>query len=470
MKKKLLFFCLVLVACMFVFSGALASQTVKLDKTASVKLADSLVFNQTKNNFTYYKDETNGVTLGYRVADGQVALKDVKATLKKSGYTGLKTTAVNGVDICYGSKKSGGMTTRVVYFNTKGSHFVMLAFTYNASKSKAVKIVNNVVNSIKVKEPAPDPEAPAFSWKARKGGAVSSAEYGGRDLILIYMSYSSQGSEANEYIGYYLDTFKSSMSKLAKKDVQVLVCLINDATDSILKTYAKKYPSMVFGRVEEGKDDDMWTCLERMGYKKETVTYPVVVLRSRNNRLRWYKAGSLTNAETVVKKAIEMADDNVPAIPPDPDEIPVIDEDDDVLIVGYGKYKVENGKAVFLGVTDESITELKLPASIITKEKSYPLAKIAAQACKGLKKLKVLQISSGVTNIGKEAFMDCAKLSDIAILTSGLTQVNIGKNAFAGIAAAPVVKCPSGVIKNYKGWLIEKGVPTDASFQSIRVK
>ena len=462
--KKILLFCLVLLLGLTAVAAASASQTITLDSTATMKLADSLAYNKTQNNIKYYKDAKNKVTCGIRVSDGQVAMKDVKATLKKSGYKSVKVKTVNGVEMCSGTKKANGMTTLMAYFNTKDSHFVMLAFTYNPSKSKAKKIVDNAVGSVKVAEPKPAPAAPAFSWKGLNGN-ITSAVYGGHDLLMIYMLYTNGN---NDYIEYYLNGLKPSMDKLSKKEVHVLVCLMDNAGNDELKAYSAKYPSMVFGRLDDSGDNEMWEALERLEYTKGNVSFPVVILRSRNNRLRYYAVGSLDNIKTVVKKALAMANDDVPAVPPDPDEIP--DPDDETLVVGNGKYRLNANSAVFLGLVEKTVTEYEVPQHISWKGKQYPVTEIAAKACSGLTALTKLQIDTNVEKIGASAFLNCPNLKTISILTGKLTEKTIGKNAFKGIADKPQIKCPTAKLKSYKAWLIKKGVPENATFKGVIVK
>lgn len=465
LKKKALLFCVVLLTGIVLISGALASQEINFDSTVSMKLADSFVFDRTKNDIRYYKDAKNKVSCGYRVSDGQVSMKDVKATLKKAGYTDVGTKKVNGVELCSGTKDSNGLRTLMSYFNTKGGHFVMLAFTYDPAKAQGKKKVDAAIASLKMKEPAPDPEAPAFSWTGANGTKVTSGTYGGKDLVMIYFYYSTD----HEYITYYLNQIKPSMSKLKEKNVKVLACVMGASGKNAPASLAKKYPSMVFGWLAdpEDGDNDMWTALDRLGYTKNTVNYPVVILRSRNNRLRWYQTGAIDSAETVVQKAIAMADDDVPAVPPDPDEIP---DNDDTVTVGDGKYRISGKSAVFTGPARTSVKELKIPPSIIVDGVTYPVTKIADNACKGLKKLKSVQIGSNVKKIGKSAFQNCAKLKTIVFMTTKLKQKTIGSKAFSGIAGKPVIKCTAGVKKNYKKWLTNRGVPKNASYQTISVK
>jgi len=466
MKKKTLFFCLVLLIGMFaVTAGALASQKIKFDSTATMKLPDSFAYSETKNNIRYYKDTENKVTCGYRVSDGQVSLKDVKSTLKKAGYKSIKIKTVNDVEMCSGYKESGKTKTYMTYFNTKGSHFVMLAFSYNPGKAKRERIANNAIETIKVKEPEPDPAAPPFAWEGQNGD-VTSTVYGGNDLILIYMYYVENGD--NSYVDWYLATYKSYMSKLKKKDVQVLVCLSGYVGADERKALSKKYPSMVFGLQKDEYEEDLWTALERLGYKKREATFPVVILRSRSNRLRDYKTGSLDNAKTIVKKAVAMAEENTPAVPPDPDEIP--EGLDGTFTAGVCKFKISGKNAVLVGTINKTMTELEIPKSVTYDDVVYPVTEIAAKACSGMTNLTNLQIDTNVSKIGKQAFKDCAKLQTIVFTTDKLTRDSVGANAFAGIADKPLIKCPKNVINDYKTWLIEKGVPENASFKAIQVK
>ena len=465
MKRKTFLFVLLLLAGLVVFSCALAEREIAFDDTAVMQVADSLTYEKTENNIVYYRDSTNRLVCGYRVSVGQVSLEDVKKTLQKSGYGSIKIQQVNGVQQCYGSKTANGQTTLMVYFNTQGGHFVMVAFTH-AGGAKAKKIAENARKSITVKEARQDPNAPAFSWTGRNGAKITSVVYGGRDLILIYLFY----DPGNTYMTYYLDQFESSMSALKKKGVTVLVCVVGEQSlDSEVDRLSNKYRSMVFGQAKNEDSNGMWTALERLDFTADLVKAPVVFLRSRNNRLRDYSVGELDGAADVVEKALAMASSDVAAVPPDPDELSEA-TDDGTVVVDYGKYKISGKKAVFIGVVNENITELEIPPQVTSGGKAYPVTEIAAKACKGLKHLKTLQIDSNVTKIGKEAFRNCKKLSTIVFLTRKLKDGTVGKKAFDGVPAGVKVKCPSNVIKTYQKWLPDKGIPKKASYIAITVK
>ncbi len=470
MKKKLLFFALILLLGTVILAAASAAgRTITFDSTASVQLPKSFVKNKTENNITYYKDEKNKISCGYRVSEGQVSLADVKATLKKAGYTGVKTKTINGAKVCSGTRKGSGTKTIMSYFNTKASNFVMLAFTYDTSKAKAKTIVDTALASLKVEEPAPAPAAPPFAWTGKDGKqSVTSVRYGGRDLVKIYLMYTPGGN--NDYVDYYLKQYESSMKKLTAKKVKVLVCLLGSkiGTD-VLKDYTEKFSPMVFGTEENTEKTEMYTALERMDYTGTRIPYPVVFLRSRNNRLRHYEMGSLDNAKTIVKKALAMASDNTPVVPPDPHELEE-PEEEEIYLADYGKYRLSGGNAIFIGLTDNSLTELEIPPQIYAAGGMRPVTEIAAGACRGMKNLKQLQIDSGVAKIGKNAFRDCPALDTIVFLTSKLKDSSVGANAFLGCADKPSVKCPSTVLKTYKTWLIQKGIPENAKFTGIRLK
>ncbi len=336
MIKKRCLFCLVLMLSLLVCTGAIASQKIKLDKTASVKIADTMNFDRVDKEITYYKDQKLAFALGYRVFDGQTDLKQVASILKKNGYSSVKTETKHSVELCHGKKSANGKTTTMYYFNTNSNHYVMLAFTCDNS-SAAKKAMKTAVNSIRVKassgtpttEPSDNPSsepdaggdlpqavtlstgvsAPSFSWTVNSG-SVTSTTWGGKNLIIIYGKY--YNNKVDDYTTRYMDLIKPYLSRLSKQGVQVLVGIYSAPLDKVA-SFAKNYPGIVCGSVKEvayiSQDTSgMWQGLWDMGYpSNEVVTFPVVFLRSKANKLRFYSTGTFDNALNVVAGALQMA-------------------------------------------------------------------------------------------------------------------------------------------------------------------
>ena len=112
-----------------------------------------------------------------------------------------------------------------------------------------------------------------------------------------------------------------------------------------------------------------------------------------------------------------------------------------------------------------SATKLTIPDAISVGGKRYKVTEIEDGACKGMKRLKSLEIGKNVVVIGKEAFRDCKKLKDIRILTAKLEEDTIGENAFKGTSDKAVVRCPEKCLKQYEKILVEKGISKKATFK-----
>ena len=93
---------------------------------------------------------------------------------------------------------------------------------------------------------------------------------------------------------------------------------------------------------------------------------------------------------------------------------------------------------------------------------TYKVTSIAANACKGNKKITSLTIGSNVKSIGKNAFYGCKNLKKLVINSKKLTAESIGKNAFQGISDKAVVQTPKELAKKYRKLLKKKGLPASA--------
>lgn len=132
------------------------------------------------------------------------------------------------------------------------------------------------------------------------------------------------------------------------------------------------------------------------------------------------------------------------------------------------QYKLNNTKntAILVKPINKNIKTIKIPDAIKLGEKTYKITEIAANACKGLKKLTTLTIGKNITKIGKNAFYNCKKLKTITVKTSSLTKKTIGKSCFKGIAAKATFKVPKKMLANYQDWFISIGkAPKTAKFK-----
>ena len=106
--------------------------------------------------------------------------------------------------------------------------------------------------------------------------------------------------------------------------------------------------------------------------------------------------------------------------------------------------------------------KLVIPKQVTIKGVTYKVTSIAANACKGNKKIASLTIGSNVKSIGKNAFRGCKNLKKIVIQSKKLTTKSVGKNAFLGISKAAVVQTSKELAKKYRKLLKKKGLPETA--------
>lgn len=115
------------------------------------------------------------------------------------------------------------------------------------------------------------------------------------------------------------------------------------------------------------------------------------------------------------------------------------------LTVGNGIYKVVSpakksgskikaGTVSFAGLSDKTATSFTLPA-----------------------KIKIGKATYTVTNMEKNAFSGCSKLTKLTIKTTKLTKKTVGAKALKGINAKAAIKVPNSKLKAYKTLLKSKG-------------
>ena len=79
--------------------------------------------------------------------------------------------------------------------------------------------------------------------------------------------------------------------------------------------------------------------------------------------------------------------------------------------------------------------------------------------------LKTITLPEKVSTIGLDAFRGCSAMNKIVIKTSKLTADSVGDSAFKGIDKNAVISCPKAKLKNYKEFLVKRGVPKTAKIQ-----
>ncbi len=115
--------------------------------------------------------------------------------------------------------------------------------------------------------------------------------------------------------------------------------------------------------------------------------------------------------------------------------------------VTIGKYVTTIGKNAFMGCN--KLKNVKLGASLTT------IGDKAFYKCTALTKVT---IPSKVSKIGKSAFYGCKKLKTITIKTTKLTSKTVGSKAFKGTPKDAKVKVPRKSLKDYKKFLVKKGI------------
>ena len=125
----------------------------------------------------------------------------------------------------------------------------------------------------------------------------------------------------------------------------------------------------------------------------------------------------------------------------------------------------KSGVATVTGASNKNATKIAIPDKVKVNGKNYKVTKIAANAFKGMKKVKTATIGKNVKEIGKNAFNGCKALKTVTIKSTLLTKSSVKSGAFKGIDAKATVKCPKKKLKDYKKFLPGKGVPKTATIK-----
>ena len=128
------------------------------------------------------------------------------------------------------------------------------------------------------------------------------------------------------------------------------------------------------------------------------------------------------------------------------------------------KYKLnpEKKTAVFTGCGSPDAKSVTIPPTVEYKGKVYEVTKIAANACRDMKKLAKVTIGKKVVMIGANAFSGCGRLKTVTINATKLKTV--GDIAFGNIKSGATFKCPKKKLAAYKK-LIGKNAPKNAKFK-----
>ena len=148
-----------------------------------------------------------------------------------------------------------------------------------------------------------DATAPSFSMTAIGGQPLTSSNYGaGKNLLMVYGRIGCWNTRS------FLSEIQEGMDDLANNGVTVLVGLHDNPTDEEMTEFANTFPGIVCGKVSNYySESGMWTGLSAVGAATNSVTFPVVFLRSSEGRIRYYSTGYVYEPLTVVSAAIKMS-------------------------------------------------------------------------------------------------------------------------------------------------------------------
>ena len=114
-------------------------------------------------------------------------------------------------------------------------------------------------------------------------------------------------------------------------------------------------------------------------------------------------------------------------------------------------YKLGKNTAEACNIKKKNAGKIVIPDSIQYEKRKYKVTSIAADICKGNKKLKKLCIGKNVKKIGKKAFYKCKKMEVVLFKTTKLSNKTIGKKAFFAINKKVRIKVPKK--KGYKKFI-----------------
>jgi len=134
-------------------------------------------------------------------------------------------------------------------------------------------------------------------------------------------------------------------------------------------------------------------------------------------------------------------------------------------------YKVLDSKA---GGSVEFVSVKKKVSNVVIKDTvvvngiKCKVTAVAKNAFKDNKKLKSVKIGRNIKSIGKKAFYNCKKLSEVTVNTTKLTEKSVGANAFGKLMEGIKLKVPSSKLKAYKKLFYKKGISKKAKIVQIK--
>ena len=255
-----------------------------------------------------------------------------------------------------------------------------------------------------------DVTAPSFTMTAIGNQTLTSLNYGaGKNILMIYGRISCGNTRA------FLSDIQEGMDELAANGITVLVCLLDNPSDSEMNTFANTYPGIVCAKVSNSSPESgMWTGLNAVGYESNSVAFPVVFLRSSNAKLRYYSTGYVSQPLRIVSAAIVMSGGDLPEIPT----------------------SGSCGENITWSLTNSGI--LTISGTGYMNDYQYngaPWYEIRDEINK-------VVVTNGVMSIGEYAFFECSSLYSVSLPT---TLERINENAFMYCYSLPSLTIPEGV-------------------------
>ncbi len=157
-------------------------------------------------------------------------------------------------------------------------------------------------------------------------------------------------------------------------------------------------------------------------------------------------------------------------------------------VKGY-RYRITGDTQVsFMGIKDEKITKVVIPASVKIGGRAFKVTSVADKALQKKRKIKSVSVGNhvktigvaafsgctgltkvtfgtGLTKIGREAFKNCSKLKTITIKSEKLKSV--GKNALRGVKRDARIRVPGKKVKAYRKLFKDKGQGSGVSCERL---
>ncbi|WP_408071891.1 leucine-rich repeat protein [Butyrivibrio sp. JL13D10] len=117
-------------------------------------------------------------------------------------------------------------------------------------------------------------------------------------------------------------------------------------------------------------------------------------------------------------------------------------------------YRINGDDTLALVKTeDKKAKTVSVPSNVVYENRTYSVTEINSKACKGMKKLKSVNIPMTVTKIGNKAFYNCPNLKKVTIKANA--SLTLGKSAFKKVSKDCTIKV-KGLKKKAKISMVEK--------------